>query len=159
MTDHIEYHPADTDMIGYLGATLPDGIEAHNVNKKTNVKPKQDLNKSVELTKKAAVSYGLLIIPGIEITREPKGIGHYNALFTTDNNGIYDPDPLTAIRNAKAQGALVMHNHPGRRRESIQHPDFELKAYGEGLIDGIEANNGTAFCPGTIDRAKKTTYS
>ena len=66
VTDHIEYHPADTDMIGYLGATLPDGIEAHNVNKKTNVKPKQDLNKSVELTKKAAVSYGLLIIPGIE---------------------------------------------------------------------------------------------
>ena len=155
VTDHIEYHPADTDMIGYLGATLPDGIEAHNVNKKTNVKPKQDLNKSVELSKKAAVSYGLLIIPGTEITREPKGIGHYNALFTTDNNGIYDPNPLTAIRNAKAQGALVMHNHPGWRRESIQHPDFELKAYGEGLIDGIEANNGTAFCPGTIDRAKE----
>lgn len=48
-----------------------------------------------------------------------------------------------------------MHNHPGWRRESIQHPDFELKAYGEGLIDGIEANNGTAFCPGTIDRAKE----
>ena len=155
VTDHIEYHPADTDMIGYLGATLPDGIEAHNVNKKPNVKPKQDLNKSVELSKKAAVSYGLLIIPGTEITREPKGIGHYNALFTTDNNGIYDPDPLTAIRNAKAQGALVMHNHPGWRRESIQHPDFELKAYGEGLIDGIETNNGTAFCPGTIDRAKE----
>lgn len=48
-----------------------------------------------------------------------------------------------------------MHNHPGWRRESIQHPDFELKAYGEGLIDGIETNNGTAFCPGTIDRAKE----
>ena len=29
VTDHIEYHPADADMIGYLGTTLPSGIEAH----------------------------------------------------------------------------------------------------------------------------------
>lgn len=155
ITDHIEYHPWDQNMIDYLGSSLPVGTMAHNVNKNPDAKPKQDLNHSTAVAAKAAPSYGIILIPGTEITREPVGIGHYNALFTTDNNAIYDPDPLTAIRNAKAQGALVMHNHPGWRRTSIDHPDFEKKAYGEGLIDGIEVNNGYALTPGALDRARE----
>lgn len=155
VTDHIEYHPADKGMIAYLGATLPKGTKAHNVRKHADQMPKQNLNTSVELAQKAAPDYGMIVIPGTEITRAPETIGHYNALFTTDNNAIYDQDPLTAIRNARRQGALVMHNHPGWRRTSIDCPEFELTVYGEGLIDGIETNNGYAFCPGTIDRARE----
>ena len=90
---------------------------------------------------------------GAEITREPVAYGHYNALFTTDNNAIYAADALQSLRNAKAQGALVMHNHPGWRRKSLEHPEFEVAAYGEGLIDGIEIMNGGEFYPKAISRA------
>lgn len=60
---------------------------------------------------------------------------------------------MQSLRNAKAQGALVMHNHPGWRRKSLEHPEFEVKAYGEGLIDGIEIMNGAEFYPKAIARA------
>ena len=46
-----------------------------------------------------------------------------------------------------------MHNHPGWRRKSLEHPEFEVKAYGEGLIDGIEIMNGAEFYPKAIARA------
>ena len=35
------------------------------------------------------------------------------------------------------------------------HPEFEVQAYGEGLIDGIEIMNGSEFYPKAIDRAKE----
>ena len=91
-------------------------------------------------------------IPGCEITREPKKIGHYNALFTTDNNTIYDTDPLQALRNAKKQGALITHNHPGWSRSSCDMTEFEVQAYGEGLIDGVEVMNGYWFYPKIVRR-------
>ena len=46
-----------------------------------------------------------------------------------------------------------MHNHPGWRRKSLEHPEFEVAAYGEGLIDGIEIMNGGEFYPKAISRA------
>ena len=46
-----------------------------------------------------------------------------------------------------------MHNHPGWRRKSLEHPEFEIAAYGEGLIDGIEIMNGGEFYPKAISRA------
>ena len=76
-------------------------------------------------------------------------------IAATDNNTIYDPDPLQALRNAKAQGALVQHNHPGWTRKSLDMPEFEVQAYGEGLIDGIETMNGSEFYPKAIERAKE----
>lgn len=160
VTEHIEYHPNDDDMREYLRIpTAADGVKDLKDKKKKKQDSKrshdQDHNVAVRLYQQAAPGYDILVIPGTEITREPREIGHYNALFTTDNNAIYSDDPLQAIRNAKAQNALVMHNHPGWRRSSIDHPEFEVKAYGEGLIDGVEVNNGDAFCPGLIDRARE----
>lgn len=155
ITDHIEFHPVDKDMIKYLDNTLPDGIKAVDVRKHLDKKPPQDLNYSVRKAQEAAKEYDIIVIPGSEVTREPIPVGHYNALFTTDNNAIHDADPLQSLRNAKAQGALVMHNHPGWRRTTTAHPEFEIKAYGEGLIDGIEVNNGGSFVPGCLDRARE----
>ena len=93
------------------------------------------------------------IIPGIEVTRTPETVGHFNALFTTDNNKIHDTDPLQAFRNAHAQGALVMNNHPGWRRTNIELTEPEKKAYAEKLIDGVEVMNTAEFYPGIIDMA------
>ena len=103
----------------------------------------------------AAEYWDIFIIPGTEITRHGTHIGHFNALFTKDNNKIYHDDPVEAIRNAKAQGALVQHNHPGWIRTSIDYTETEKIAYDEGLIDGVEVMNFYEFYPGIIDRVRE----
>jgi hypothetical protein len=112
------------------------------------------LNLSVNLALKAAENYPeITIIKGTEISREPEHIGHYCALFTKDNNTIYSTDDAQAIRNARAQGALITHNHPGWERLSTAYTEFEKKIYAEGLIDGIEVSNGKDFYPEIVRRA------
>lgn len=162
VTDHIEYRPYEPKMLDYLKNYTESGTKPinNNIIRKDGTKEGiiSDLNYPVELAKKEAPQYGITIIPGTEITREPTTIGHYNALFTVDNNKIYDVDPLKAIRNAKEQGALVMHNHPGWRRQNLDILEFEQKVYDEGLIDGIEIMNGGEFYPRAIDRAVKYNF-
>lgn len=147
VTEHIEYRPFEKTFTKYLGK---DTDKKHK-----NAQDKVDLNSSVEEAKKEAVKWGITIIPGSEITRDGRTVGHFNALFTTDNNLIYDPDPLVAIRNAKKQGAVVMHNHPGWTRANIDYTEVERAAYDEGLIDGVEVMNGNEFYPGIIDRVRE----
>lgn len=160
VTEHLEYRPYEQKMINVLDDLLPEGTKATNTNiigtAKTDAAGiRSDLNYAVRLAEAAARGYGLTIIPGIEITRTPETIGHYNALFTTDNNTIHDTDPLQAFRNARAQGALVMHNHPGWRRQNLDLSEIEKKAYEAKLIDGIEVMNSTEFYPRAITRALK----
>lgn len=164
VTEHVEYRPYEGKMVTYLTGYVPKGVKAENHS--ISGKPASekgilaDLNFPVVLYQKAAAPYGITIIPGAEITRAPEVIGHYNALFTTDNNSIYDPDPMQSIRNAKAQGAIIMQNHPGWRRTSLDMLEFEEKVYAAGLIDGIEIMNGanTEFYPRAITRALKHNY-
>lgn len=111
--------------------------------------------KAVESATKIAEEFGLLVIPGVELTGDAKTQGHFNALFTTDNNVLYDYDAMQAIRNARQQGALIMHNHPGWRHSTLEMTDFEKATYAEGLIDGIELMNGAYFYPGAFETAKK----
>ena len=157
ITEHVEYRRHEGKMLNFLKGYVPEGTEAINNNiirRSADERGIQsDLNLPVKLARETAREYGLTIIPGAEITREPIAYGHYNALFTTDNNSLYATDALQSLRNAKAQGALVMHNHPGWRRKSLEHPEFEVAAYGEGLIDGIEIMNGAEFYPKAIARA------
>lgn len=159
MTDHVEFRRHEPTMLkflkGYTDGTPKSAKNANIIRKAaTEEGILADLNIPTQLAQKAAKAYGgaLLIIPGCEITREPKKIGHYNALFTTDNNAIYDTDPLQALRNAKKQGALITHNHPGWSRKSCDMTEFEVQAYGEGLIDGVEIMNGFWFYPKVIRR-------
>lgn len=156
-TEHVEVRPFEGRMLNFLKGYVPEGTKA--VNQSIISKPADergimsDLNHSVRLYQSEAKNYGIAVIPGIEITRAPETIGHYNALFTTDNNLIYDADPAQSIRNAKAQGAIIMQNHPGWRRKDLSMLEFETKVYNEGLIDGIEIMNGAEFYPKAIDRA------
>lgn len=156
-TEHVEYRRHEGKMISFLKGYVPEGTKA--VNYSISTKPadesgiQSDLNHSVRLYEATAEGYGITVIPGAEITRDPKTIGHYNALFTKDNNTIYDADPAQSMRNAKAQGALIMQNHPGWRRTDLSMLEFETKVYSEGLIDGIEIMNGAEFYPKAIERA------
>ena len=145
ITDHIENRPYVIRIPKYL-----NGVEV-KVEKETEISV--DLNASVKLAQIQAAKLNMLLIPGSEISRPYKTVGHLNALFTTDNNAIPAKDPLQALRNAKAQGALVQFNHPGTGRTSLDLTEFEINAYKEGLIDGIEIFNNNGFYPKAIDRA------
>ena len=157
MTDHVEYRRQEDKLISYLKGYIPEGTKAINNRLVDNPADERgiqvDLNVPVKLAQAAAHAYGIVVIPGAEVTRTPETIGHYNALFTKDNNTIYAADPFVSIQNAKAQGALVMHNHPGWRRTDMKVQDFEKKVYDAGLIDGIEIMNGDEFYPQAIERA------
>lgn len=159
MTDHVEYRRQEGKLINYLKGYIPEGTKAINnriIDKPADERGIQvDLNIPVKLAQDAAHAYGIVVIPGAEVTRTPETIGHYNALFTKDNNTIYAADPFVSIQNAKAQGALIMHNHPGWRRKDMNILEFEKKVYEAGLIDGIEIMNGSEFYPQAVDRALK----
>ena len=158
LTEHIEYRSFEEKMVKYLEKYVSDEYSGA-VNHRIDDRPKKsgeimvDLNYPCKEAAKYADRCGLLFIKGAEITRPGKTIGHFNALFTKDNNKIYDPDPVQAVRNAKAQGALIMHNHPGWKRTDIDYTPVESVLYKEGLIDGVEVMNTDDFYPGIVDRA------
>ena len=161
ITDHIETRRQEREMLKFLKGYSPEkkGFEPINVRCSRGVHADErgivsDLNLSTELARAAVKSYpGLTIIKGTEISREPVHIGHYCALFTTDNNALYSTDDAQTIRNARAQGAIITHNHPGWERTSTDYTEFEKGIYAEGLIDGIEISNGSSFYPEIVRRA------
>ena len=165
VNEHLEHRPHERDLVKYMeGGYIAKGTKAQantfvskNFPEKGAIKV--NLNFPVELATKIAKDYDLTIIPGIEITRKPDGVyTHLNALFTKDNNTIYDSDPMQSTRNAKAQGALIMHNHPGWLRTDMKPSKFDKAIYKEGLVDGIEIMNGVEFYPKAITRAKDMNF-
>ncbi len=159
IADHVEYRNREGNMISFLKGYIPEGVEAVNNNLVCSEADSRgiiaDLNVPYKLAKPVADNYGLTLIQAVEITRDPTTIGHYNALFITDANTIYDADPAESMRKARRQGALIMHNHPGWMRKSLKMTEFEEKVYAENLIDGIEIMNGPEFYPSAVNRAKE----
>ncbi len=156
ITDHVEYRPYEPKMLkatqGYhkIQPVAKNYTITHKAADKDGILA--DLNVPYEEAKKPAERLGMLAIPGVEITRHPDKVGHFNALFVKDANTIYDADPEKAIRNAKAQNALIMHNHPGWKRKTVDMNEFHKKIYDAGLIDGVEIVNGGSFGPKLIKR-------
>ena len=159
ITEHIEYRSLERDMIEFMKGYVKKNAEPINwsiVGEPADGRGIQtDLDMSVRLAQKEAEKFGLTIIPGAEISRTPETIGHFNVLFTTDNDAIYHPDPIESMKNAKAQGALLIHNHPGWRRPSLDMIEFEKKLYPMGILDGIEVMNHLDFYPRALERAKE----
>ena len=160
VTEHVEYRPVEADMAVYLEQYADKKYEQEIAGFKEGKRPdkdgkKVDLNTAVKKAQSAAKGYGITIIPGVEISRDAVKEGHFNALFTTDNNLVYDKDAYKSIKNAKAQGALIQHNHPGWRRTEIGYNDFQKKIYGEGLVDGVEVVNTAEIYPGITDRCNQ----
>ena len=163
VTEHLEYRPHEKNFVKYLKGYVGKGAKAQAYDFVSTATPakediKVDFNVPVEIARRAANGYDMTIIPGIEVTRKPDEYCHFNALFTKDNNTIYDPDPMQSLRNAKAQGALVLHNHPGWLRKNLDMTKFEKAAYKEGVIDGIEIMNGAEFYPKALTRAWKYNF-
>ncbi|MBQ2429247.1 MAG: PHP domain-containing protein, partial [Alistipes sp.] len=138
ITEHMEYRGMGQTMIDFLKGYVAEGTKAINTVLMDNPADERgiqtDQNLPIRLAEQAAERYGITVIPGTEISRTPETIGHYNALFITDANKIYTADCYESFRLAKAQGALIVHNHPGWRRPNMNIGPFEQKAYDEGLI-------------------------
>ena len=94
VTDHIEYRSRERILVNYLKKYLS---EEHKkaVNWRIDQQPMTegeimvDLNFSCKEANRYAEKYGLLIIPGTEITRDGKTVGHFNALFTKGFYSLY----------------------------------------------------------------------
>ncbi len=96
--------------------------------------------------------YPMLLIKGCEMARNAKTHGHFNCLFLKHLNGLYNKDMKIAFRNVKAQGGIIIHNHPAWRRETSDKTPFHEEVYKEGLIDGVEVVNGSTFYPHIVKR-------
>lgn len=130
LTEHIEYRPHAADVAG-------DALRAY------------------EVARPVAETLGVLLVPGVEITRPapgtpsdwPVGSAHFNALFVRDAVALDTPDLSDALRRAAEQGAFVFWNHPGfmgRQAQWFPHID---PLFAAGRFRGVEVVNGDQFYP------------
>ena len=116
---------------------------------------KVDTGRSHVVAKPLADQLGLILVPGVEITKPdplkaprvlPEGSAHFNALFVTDANALHVPDDLMeALRRAKAQNAFIFWNHPRFRVARARWFPPVARAFDAGLFAGMELVNGPDF--------------
>ena len=120
ITDHIEYQPHSADI------------------------PHPDRNRSFEVAKAAAKGSDLIVVNGVEVTRDMPP-GHSNAIFIEDANKLRDEDPMKVFREARRQGAFVFWNHPSwpaQRPDGIATlQDMHKQLLADTLLHGIEVVN------------------
>lgn len=132
ISDHIEYRPHSKDLVS-------------------------DFNRSYDIALPVARQQGLLLVKAAEITRDMPP-GHFNALFITNANLLDTEDVFDAINEAKNQGAFLIWNHPGWKR---QQPDTTLwwaehtRLYESGLLNGIEIYNDQEYYPEALNWANE----
>lgn len=100
---------------------------------------KVDLWRPYQIALPVAQDVGILLVPGVEITR---GNLHFNALFVKDPTVFAALELIPALQKAREQDAFAFWNHPGWRGKAEWWPPIAA-AYGEGLFQAIEMVNGT----------------
>lgn len=135
ISDHIEYIPHKNDVV-------------------------IDYNRSFEIAKDEAEKYGLIIIRGAELTRDMPP-GHFNFIFTEDNNKFKLDDYWEVFKEAKKQNAFIFWNHPGWRQPNeipVWHEEH-TKIYNSGYMQGIEIVNDNSFYPLALKWANEKTLT
>lgn len=166
ITDHMEYRRIEREIYHYMGNYIRPELRGEKYAINTNVLNRNpdergllvNFNIGHEMAAKKAKDLGIMLIKGVEITRGK--LGDYNALFTTDNNALYDPNLEKTIRNARKQGAFIFHNHPqySKNTASTLPPHCE-DFYAKGLIDGIEVANNRRMWDRLLDYCIKGGYT
>ena len=125
-----------------------EGLDAISITDHIENKPHSkdidaDHNRSYEIALPLALEAGILLVKAAEITRGMPP-GHFNTLFISNANLLERDDVMDAIREARDQGAFIMWNHPGWKK---QQPDttlwWEEHTYllENDLLHGIEIYN------------------
>lgn len=142
ITDHIEYRP----FLSQKGRWPLQEKQANNFNIWYDIaKPEADKRK-------------LIMVRGIEITKSTMPPGHFNALFTTDNNPIAAAvaDWREMLKIAADQGAFLLWNHPGWQAPKnggiengapLRFTEQHEEAFKNGWMHGIEVFNGGEAYP------------
>lgn len=104
---------------------------------------------SYEVAKPRADQLGILLIPGVELTRE-KPDGHHNIFFVSDATKFKTPKVDDAMKEARKQGAFVMWNHPGWPDDVSTFFDQSRKWIDAGLIHGVEVYNEYEYYPKAV---------
>ena len=146
ITDHYEHHLGVKNVIKAI--TMKDSTVINY--RMAKVSHNHIHEEAVAQLEKSG--FPMLLVKGGEITRKAETIGHFNMLFLSDIDAAFDEDPAEAFRKAKAQGGIVIHNHPAWRRKTCDKTEFHQQVYGEGLVDGVEVVNGYAFYPPIVRR-------
>lgn len=167
ITDHLEWQPHGADLpnpdrnrayaIAQHAASLPPGlsegdywlIEQYRRGRDDLVRAQTTLVARPMGAEKEAAAQEILVVPGVEITRN-QPLGHVNALFITDANRLLNPDPLVVLREAAAQGSFMIWNHPWSVSRSdtdgiARMSELHQQLFDEGLVQGIEVVNNDTF--------------
>ena len=144
----------------HVREALRDGLDAVSLTEHLEYRPhKADVAGSAwrafEVARPLADRLGVLLVPGVEITRPvpgaksdwPVGSAHFNVLFPTDVDALDTPDLAEALSRAKAQGAFVFWNHPGFMGKPAEWFPHVGALFQAGLFNGIEVVNGDQFYP------------
>lgn len=129
ITDHIEYQP-------------------HK--KYTN----SDHNTAYQLARQKAEEMNVILVKGTEITKGEVPPGHFNALFIDDANPIEDKDASLSIEAAVKQGAFIIWNHPGWKRQQPDSTlwwDYYSTLKSKNWLHGIEVANSNEWYPIAVD--------
>ena len=160
ITDHLESHSGVKKFFKVAAPYNKNGKPTRYTPPGSTIMPKNGIDPGLKVDFNAIhqeaeranknKGYNLLLIKGCEMARNKEKLGHYNALFVSDLNAIYNFDLKEAFKNVKSQGGLVIHNHPGLtdRYETEWHAECRK----EGLIDGIEVVNGLRYYPPMVKR-------
>ncbi len=129
ITDHIEYQP-------HKGYTVSD----HNT--------------AYQLAQRKADEMNVILVKGTEITKGEVPPGHFNALFIEDANPIENKDASLSIEAAVKQGAFILWNHPGWKRQqpdSTKWWDYYSTLKSKNRLHGIEIANSNEWYPIALD--------
>ena len=162
LTDHLELRSYEKFMLKAHAPYNPDGkpyeyIRGGAGNKTDHTTP---IYCDLDATYEEAVQYAkneeipVMVVRGTEIWRNPATIGEYNAFFLQDITDVAKPDIIESLKEARRQGAIIIHNHPGWRRKTMDKSEMQEKIYAEKLVDGLEVVGGTGptLYPQMIDR-------
>ncbi|MBR8534116.1 hypothetical protein KDU71_00960 [Carboxylicivirga sediminis] len=129
ITDHLEYQP-------HKDYTVSD----HNT--------------AYQLAQRKAEEMNVILVKGTEITKGEVPPGHFNALFIDDANPIENKDASLSIEAAVKQGAFIIWNHPGWKRQqpdTTKWWDYYTTLKSKNMLHGIEVANSNEWYPVALD--------
>ena len=175
---HTMFADAQLSPEGRVGEAWCDGLDVICVSEHIGVHKSPgihrfDHNLVTKRAMDAGKKYGMIVIPGAEITRE-KPFGHMNAMFLSDcnvfaeerykwdenGNEMLGPDgkripmretEIPDFEAAEKQGAFIQWNHPGWPDNLCPLPEFHKKMIQEGRIHAVEIFNSYEWYPTVMD--------